>query len=162
MFQGFSSLSLLAFSSMRLQFLWFRVVICSKNRDLQFLRNKNNKFRHFHVSPATGVTWHKMTDTPQIYRRFSIHSRDNLGLIIPNNKTVKHWRLKVLFIIIIFTLTFIWVFHILCWIFSLSMSMNNWWWWSLDLQILNCAVDSNIWIIISNFFGKYFQKIFEF
>ena len=34
----------------------------------------------------------------------------------------------------------------------------------MDLRILNCAVDSNIWIIISNFFGKcfFFQKIFEF
>ena len=69
MFQGFSSIFLLSFSSMRLQLLWFRVVICSKIRDLQFLRNKNNKFRHFHVSPAIGVTWHRMADTPQIFTR---------------------------------------------------------------------------------------------
>ena len=33
----------------------------------------------------------------KIYRWFSIRSRDNLGLVIPNNKTIEHGWLGVLF-----------------------------------------------------------------
>ena len=33
-----------------------------------------------------------------MYRRFSIRSRDNLGLVSPNNKTLEQWQLKVTFI----------------------------------------------------------------
>ena len=36
--------------------------------------------------------WHN------IYRRFLIHSHDSLSLVIPNNKTLEHWLLKVTFI----------------------------------------------------------------
>ena len=28
-----------------------------------------------------------------MYRRFLIHTRDSLSLVIPNNKTLEHWRL---------------------------------------------------------------------
>ena len=32
-----------------------------------------------------------------IYRRFSIHFRDSLSLVIPNYKNLEHWWLKMLF-----------------------------------------------------------------
>ena len=34
----------------------------------------------------------------EIYRWFSIHSRGGLSLVIPNNKTLEQWWLKVMFI----------------------------------------------------------------
>ena len=34
----------------------------------------------------------------QIYRWFLICSRDSLSLVIPNNKMLEHWRLKLTFI----------------------------------------------------------------
>ena len=33
----------------------------------------------------------------RICKRLSIRSCDSLSLVIPNNKTIEHWRLKVLF-----------------------------------------------------------------
>ena len=33
-----------------------------------------------------------LTSKERIYRRFSIHSRGSLSLVIPKNKTLKHWR----------------------------------------------------------------------
>ena len=47
------------------------------------------------------VTWINIIwESGDIYRWFLIRSctRDNLSLVIPNNKTIEHWRLKVLFI----------------------------------------------------------------
>ena len=32
-----------------------------------------------------------------IYRLFSIRFHDSLSLVIPNNKTTEHWRLKMLY-----------------------------------------------------------------
>ena len=36
-----------------------------------------------------------------IYRQFLIRSHDNLSLVIPNNKMLEHWWLKVLFIVML-------------------------------------------------------------
>ena len=44
------------------------------------------------------INFQSPLEIKQIYRWFLIHSCDNLSQVIPNNKTLEHWRLKVLFI----------------------------------------------------------------
>ena len=51
------------------------------------------------LKSATIFIW----ESGDIYRRFLVHAHDNLSLVIPNNKTIEHWQLWVLFIAVIYT-----------------------------------------------------------
>ena len=43
--------------------------------------------------PITNLVVPSLQTLKQIYRRFSICSRESLSLVVPNNKALEHWRL---------------------------------------------------------------------
>ena len=99
------------------------IIMAYFNFDKIFLQEKNlplNKFCHFNVQNCSdrdmaccckdkavqifemNKSWNRSNSsfvelTHIIYRQFLFCSRDSLSLVIPNNRTIDHWQLKVLF-----------------------------------------------------------------
>ena len=82
---------------------WWKVQefcnVCSINNvNKRWTVKKCSSLKMYHI----GFRWHLYVteqDLKRVIKLNQIRSHDNLSLVIPNNKTVEHWQLEVLFIL---------------------------------------------------------------